>query len=190
MSTTSHDRRPAIAGAVLVAALALSACGQSASGSDTDAGSADGDTITVETNNGEMTVPVNPERVVVLDNTAMETVSDLGVEPVALPKPLLPAPFHEEWLADEDILDIGNHREPNLEIVSEAAPDLIINACDILPHDKQEEELKRSQQQQQHDGRRLSPKEIRPHEYPENCNDRDRQHTQNAENQANINHNL
>ena len=126
MSTTSHYRRPAVAGAVLVAALALSACGQSASGTDTDAGSSNGDTITIEANNGELTVPVNPERVVVLDNTAMETVRDLGVTPVALPKPLLPAPIHEEWLADEDILDVGNHREPNLEIVSEAQPDLII----------------------------------------------------------------
>ncbi len=126
MSTTSHYRRPAVAGAVLVAALALSACGQSASGTDTDAGSSNGDTITIEANNGELTVPVNPERVVVLDNTAMETVRDLGVTPVALPKPLLPAPVHEEWLADEDILDVGNHREPNLEIVSEAQPDLII----------------------------------------------------------------
>lgn len=123
MSTTSHHRRPAVAGAVLVAALALSACGQSASGS---AAGASGDTVTIDTNNGEMTVPLNPERVVVLDSTAMEVVGDLGVEPVALPKPLLPAPIHEEWLADEDILDIGNHREPNLEIVSEAQPDLII----------------------------------------------------------------
>lgn len=123
MSTTSHYRRPAVAGAVLVAALALSACGQSASGS---AAGASGDTVTIETNNGEMTVPLNPERVVVLDNTAMEIVRDFGITPVALPKPLLPAPIHEEWLADEDILDIGNHREPNLEIVSEAQPDLII----------------------------------------------------------------
>lgn len=124
MSTASPLRRPVrLAGAAAVALLALSACGE-ASGGTADAAS--GDTVTIETNNGEMTVPQNPQRVVVLDNTAMETVRDLGVTPVALPKPLLPAPIHEAWLADEDILDIGNHREPNLEIVSEAQPDLII----------------------------------------------------------------
>ena len=125
MSTTSPHRRPALAGAFVVAALALSACGQSASGG-TGSDDASGDTVTIETNNGEMAVPQGPQRVVVLDNTAMETISDFGISPVALPKPLLPAPFHEEWLADDDILDIGNHREPNLEIVSEAQPDLII----------------------------------------------------------------
>ncbi len=123
MSIASPLRRPTrLAAAAVVAVLALSACGQADGATAADSG----ETVTVETNNGEMTVPLDPERVVVLDSTAMETVRDLGVTPVALPKPLLPAPIHEEWIADEAILDVGNHREPNLEIVSEAEPDLII----------------------------------------------------------------
>lgn len=109
--------------AALGAALFLGACGQAAGDSpDEDAG----DEVTIETNLGEKMVPRDPERVVVLDNTAMETVRDLGVDPVALPKPLLPDEGFEDWVDDEEILDVGMHREPDLEAVSEAEPDLII----------------------------------------------------------------
>ncbi len=126
MSIASPLRRPVrLAGAATVAVLALTACGSASGGTDdTDAGS--GAEVTIETNNGEMTVPQSPERVVVLDNTSMEIVRDLGVEPVALPKQLVPSEGFEEWLGNDEILDVGTHREPNLEIVNEAEPDLII----------------------------------------------------------------
>jgi iron complex transport system substrate-binding protein len=80
----------------------------------------------VEATNGEVEVPVEPERVVALDNTSFETLRDWGITPVAVPKGLLPDEGFEDWVADETILDIGNHREPNLELVSEADPDLIL----------------------------------------------------------------
>lgn len=124
MSIPSPLRRPArLTVTVAVAALALTACTDASGGTD---GTGAGDQVTIETNNGETSVPLNPERVVVLDNTAMETVRDLGIEPVGLPKELLPDAGFEQWVADEAILDVGTHREPNLEIISEAEPDLII----------------------------------------------------------------
>lgn len=124
MSIVSPLRPVRVAGAAAVAVVALAACGQASGGTaDADAGS--GTEVTIQTNNGEMAVPQDPERVVLLDNTAMETARDLGVEPVALPKQLLPSGF-EEWKDDEEILDVGTHRELNLEIVNEAEPDLII----------------------------------------------------------------
>src|SRR5690625_2421817 len=111
--------------AVIAAALLLTACGTNDSPGTS---SADGDSkeITIETNTGEMTVPVNPQRVAVLDNTALETLKDWGIEPVALPKPLLPKTIFSEWIEDDSIADAGSHREPILEAVSEAEPDLII----------------------------------------------------------------
>ncbi|WP_324653133.1 ABC transporter substrate-binding protein [Georgenia sp. H159] len=127
MSIASPLRRPVrLAGAAAVALLALSACGETGGAADADAAPASGAEVTIETNNGEMTVPQDPERVVVLDNTAMETVRDLGVAPVAVPKQLLPSVGFAEWLEDDAILDVGTHREPNLEIINEAEPDLII----------------------------------------------------------------
>lgn len=130
------DSRSRITGTVrksallAAAALVLAACG----GGDTgESGTASGDSdakgaseITVVTNTGEVTVPLNPQRVAILDNTAMETLKDWGVEPVALPKPLLPKSIFADWIDDDSIADAGSHREPILEAVSEAEPDLII----------------------------------------------------------------
>ncbi|SNT44055.1 siderophore ABC transporter substrate-binding protein [Rhodococcoides kyotonense] len=101
--------------------LVLSACGESS----TDAASSS-DTVTVETTNGAVEIPANPVRIAALDNTSFETLKAFGIEPVALPKPIMPDEGFEDWIANEDILDVGTHREPNLELVSEAEPDLII----------------------------------------------------------------
>lgn len=111
--------------AVFAAALLLTACGTADSGSN-GAQDADAKEVTIETNNGEMTVPVSPKRVAILDNTAMETLKDWGIEPVVLPKPLLPKAKFADWIDDDSIADAGSHREPILEAISEAEPDLII----------------------------------------------------------------
>ena len=118
------------AASVLVGALLMTGCGASATATDTSApaSSAAGEpsSVSIESNLGTVEVPVNPVRVVALDNTSFETLRDWDITPVAVPKGLLPGTGFEDWLADESILDIGTHREPNLELVSEADPDLII----------------------------------------------------------------
>jgi iron complex transport system substrate-binding protein len=116
-------RRPRLAIGVVAAGLALALTGCAAESAPAAESAA---SVTIETNNGPMEVPVEPLRVAALDNTSFATLQAFGVEPVVLPKPLLPGEGFEEWEADEDILDAGTHREPDLEAVSEAAPDVII----------------------------------------------------------------
>lgn len=115
--------------ALLGLSVALAACssgGDSADGAASPTGSTSpATTLTVETNNGPVEVPANPKRVVALDNTSFQTLQALGVTPVALPKPLLPASL-SAWADNPGIADIGTHREPKLEEINAAEPDLIV----------------------------------------------------------------
>ncbi|WP_312426271.1 siderophore ABC transporter substrate-binding protein [Lacrimispora sp.] len=81
-------------------------------------------TVEIKDIHGMVTVPVNPQKVISLDNRTYETLSDWGIELVAAPKGVMPA--GSQYVADESVLDIGNHREPNLEIIAAADPDLVI----------------------------------------------------------------
>ncbi|HIT89322.1 MAG TPA: ABC transporter substrate-binding protein [Candidatus Merdenecus merdavium] len=82
--------------------------------------------LTVEINDvhGTVTVPVNPETVISLDNRTYETLNDWDVTLVAAPKDVMPE--DSPYVADESVQNIGNHREPNLEIIAAADPDLVI----------------------------------------------------------------
>ena len=73
---------------------------------------------------GTVTVPVNPQRVVALDNRTFETLSDWGIKLAAAPKAVMPS--DSPYVADASVADIGNHREPNLEIIAAADPELVI----------------------------------------------------------------
>lgn len=81
-------------------------------------------TVEITDIHGTVTVPVNPERVVSLDSRTFETLSDWGVTLAAAPKAVMPA--DSPYVADESVLDIGNHREPNLELIAAADPELVI----------------------------------------------------------------
>ena len=73
---------------------------------------------------GTVEVPVNPEVVVALDNRTFETLSDWGIKLAAVPKGVMPA--DSTYVLDDSVLDIGDHREPNLEMLAAADPDLVI----------------------------------------------------------------
>ncbi|MGO2751870.1 MAG: siderophore ABC transporter substrate-binding protein [Pseudoclavibacter sp.] len=128
---TTPTRRAAAriqgAGLLAISALLLAGCApaDSAPAADAEATTATAGTVTITDNHGEIEVPVNPERVVALDNTTFQTLSDWGVEVVAAPKPLMESVWPDLAGGDE-VLDVGLHREPNLEAVIEADPDLII----------------------------------------------------------------
>ncbi|MEY8357025.1 siderophore ABC transporter substrate-binding protein [Lachnospiraceae bacterium 54-53] len=81
-------------------------------------------TVEITDLHGTVTVPVNPKRVISLDNRTYETLSDWGIELVAAPKGVMPA--DSPYVADESVQDIGDHREPNLEIIAAADPELVI----------------------------------------------------------------
>lgn len=81
--------------------------------------------VTITDNHGDIEVPAPPQRLVALDNTAMQTLVDWGVTPVAVPKGVM-GDVWPELTDNAEILDVGNHREPDLEAVITADPDLII----------------------------------------------------------------
>lgn len=112
-----------LAAASLVAALALTGCAAGAAAPVDETAAAT--TVTVEDNHGAIEVPVAPERVVALDNTTFQTLSDWGVTLVAAPKPLM----YDLWPSlsgGDEVLDVGLHREPDIEAVLSAEPDLIV----------------------------------------------------------------
>lgn len=71
-----------------------------------------------------VTVPVNPERVVVLDNRSFETLESWGIQLAAVPKAVIPTTIG--YKNDDSAQDIGNHREPKLEIIAAVDPELVI----------------------------------------------------------------
>ncbi len=106
-----------------VVALTLAGCGSA----DSDSAQADdsGSTIEVEDNNGKQTVASPPQSVVATDNRTFQTLSDWGIELKGGAVSLMSEDL--EYTQDDSILDLGSHREPDLEKVVEAKPDLIVN---------------------------------------------------------------
>ncbi|MCG7337423.1 siderophore ABC transporter substrate-binding protein [Sporosarcina sp. ACRSM] len=81
-------------------------------------------TVEITDAHGTVTVPINPKNVVALDNRTYETLSDWGIKLAAAPKSVMPA--DSPYVSDESVQDIGNHREPNLEIIAAVDPELVI----------------------------------------------------------------
>lgn len=129
MRARTSFRRSLPATAAL-AALALFATG-CASGTaaeaepETSATAETATSVTIEDNNGKHEIKLPLTSVVALDNRTFETLSDWGVELSAAAVSLMPSTI--AYSTDESIVDIGNHREPNLEAIVAAAPQVIIN---------------------------------------------------------------
>lgn len=81
-------------------------------------------TVDVTDAHGTVTVPVNPKNVVALDNRTFETLADWNIELAAVPKAVMPS--DSPYVADENVVDIGNHREPKLEEIAAVDPELVI----------------------------------------------------------------
>jgi len=126
-------------------AIALAACGSGSGGSGStnaagsgsggsgsntnDGGNASGeagkpDTVEVTDVHGTVTVPVNPKNVVALDNRTFETLESWGIKLAAVPKNVMPA--DSVYVKDESVLNVGNHTEPNLEVIAAVNPELVI----------------------------------------------------------------
>lgn len=117
----------AFSGFVSVALLVgCTSTGQSTSNSSSDSSQSGGSQmVTIEDNHGTVSIPATPTRVVALDNTTMQTLSDWDIPLVAAPKGVM-GNLWPEYTDDAAVLDVGTHREPNLEAVIGANPDLII----------------------------------------------------------------
>jgi len=70
-------------------------------------------------------VPKKPQRVVVLDFSALENLDYLGIKPVGVPMSGLPSHL-SKYSRDASITDVGSIVEVNLEKINVLQPDLII----------------------------------------------------------------
>ncbi|MFV0251815.1 MAG: siderophore ABC transporter substrate-binding protein [Beutenbergiaceae bacterium] len=81
--------------------------------------------VEIEDNLGTHTIDVPPTSVVALDNRTFQTLSDWGIELSAAAVSLMPDTIG--YTSEESLPDVGNHREPDLEVIVAAQPDLVIN---------------------------------------------------------------
>ena len=112
-------------------ALALAACSAQGAGTGSQsAQSANGSattpaTITVEDLRGTVEVPASPTSVVATDNRIFETLEEWGITLAAAPRQILADT--SAYASDETVIDLGSHREPDLEALVAVEPDLILN---------------------------------------------------------------
>lgn len=134
MTSATFTRRRTVAATALAltASLGLSACG---SGDDpgTDSGSGSGGgkkggTHVVKTYKGEVKVPHDPRRVVVLDTAELDSAITLGVRPVGATKADVGSDFLNYLPKSEleGIENVGNIGQANLEKIAGLKPDLIL----------------------------------------------------------------
>jgi len=83
----------------------------------------------VEDETGNVCTPENPIRVVALEWTYIEDVLAVGVQPVGVAD----IEGYENWIdipvtLNPDVVDVGTRQAPNLEVIAELEPDLIITS--------------------------------------------------------------
>lgn len=128
---------------IILMILVLSACGRTDSGNEnktanapakenTTVGTKDADSVrTVKDAYGEVKVPANPTKIVVLDIGALDNLLELGVTPIGAPSILAAGDPYPKYLKGTDgIKNIGSVNEPNLEAIDALKPDLIIGNKD------------------------------------------------------------
>ncbi|HHU66876.1 ABC transporter substrate-binding protein, partial [Corynebacterium sp.] len=130
--------RHTLIAAVAASALLLSACSDatdtsSATNETATTAAADAGTITVEDNHGTQEIALPVEAIASTDNRSFEILDAWGIDLVAAPKQLVPFTV-EGYKNDDDIIDLGTHREPNLEALTAAQPDLIVNGQRFAQH--------------------------------------------------------
>ena len=81
-------------------------------------------TVKIKDIHGEVEVPKNPTKIVSLDNRTFDTLNSWGVKLQAVPKDVMPA--DNAYVKDESVANVGNHREPNLEAIAAADPEVVI----------------------------------------------------------------
>ena len=135
-----------LAAIAAIAALGLAACSSGAAPSSQPS-AASGDTasatqassVTIDANDGMVEINLPVTRAASLDNRTFEVLQQWDVELVAAPKKLIPSTITA--FNGEGIADVGMHREPNLEALVAAEPDLIISGQRFSKFDSQIKEL-------------------------------------------------
>lgn len=125
MSISRQISRRTIAGSVLAAPF----IGTLAASASTPEASPETGTRIVTDVYGDVEVPANPQRVVVLDGPQLDACLAVGVKPVGAVTGFAGEPF-PSYLGDatEGIENIGTISEPNLEQIIALEPDLILGS--------------------------------------------------------------
>lgn len=138
----STNRRLGLAALVATAALTLTACGGgvgSTEGTSPAASGSAGGSASASAGAPAQSFPVDVtdmagtdvtiesgDAVIATDNRIFRTLEDWGVELTAAPLALMNEGT-VDYPADDSIIDLGSHREPNMEGFVEAQPDLVLN---------------------------------------------------------------
>ena len=136
-----------LAALAAVAALGLAACSSGAAPTSSQSPAASSETtqatqpssVTVEANDGPVEIKLPVTRAASLDNRTFEVLQQWDVPLVAAPKKLIPTTITA--FNGEDVADVGMHRDPNLEALVAAEPDLIISGQRFTKFDAQIKEL-------------------------------------------------
>lgn len=104
---------------------ALASCSGDSTKQDARSSSDASGTRTVTDARGKVDVPVSPKRIGATDNRIFRSLEAWGVDLVVAPRQLMPKGI--SYKDDENILDSGSHREPDLEQFVAADPDLVLN---------------------------------------------------------------
>ncbi|MDR2114219.1 MAG: ABC transporter substrate-binding protein, partial [Bifidobacteriaceae bacterium] len=128
--TTSTKRRCwlALVAASSLLTLGLTSCGSEKPQAKTPSSPASSSTPTsveIEDNHGTYTIKLPPQSVVATDNRLFQTLADWNVELAAAPVDLISA--DNPYKTNPNIVNLGAHREPNLEALVAVNPDLVIN---------------------------------------------------------------
>lgn len=81
-------------------------------------------TVEITDVHGTVAVPVNPQIVIALDNRTFDTLHAWGIKLAAVPKGVMPK--ESPYAQNESVRDIGNHVDPDLELLASLQPDLVI----------------------------------------------------------------
>lgn len=105
--------------------LTLASCSSPREGAP-EGGTGEG-AVTVRDSHGEVSLDAPPERIVVMDLGALDTLDALGVgdRVVGIPKGST-IPEHLQKFAGDDVTNVGSLLEPDLEAINSAKPDLVI----------------------------------------------------------------
>ncbi|MNJ48839.1 putative siderophore-binding lipoprotein YfiY precursor [compost metagenome] len=96
--------------------------------------------ISIQDAYGEVKIPANPARIVVLDIGALDNLLAFGIKPVGAPSVLDPGTPYPAYISDTSgIENIGSVNEPSLEKIDSLKPDLIIGNKDT--HDQIHDQL-------------------------------------------------
>ncbi|MEM9804015.1 MAG: iron-siderophore ABC transporter substrate-binding protein [Cyanobacteria bacterium P01_D01_bin.56] len=106
-------------------ALIASACSGNAQPNKPSAATSSTATKQVQHALGTTEVVANPSRIAVLDYFTVEALMVLGVQPIAAPAIIVDNLLHLPP-AENEIVDVGNPREPSLEKLATLKPDLIL----------------------------------------------------------------